>query len=281
MLSFLRRNQVLLSSFLCVLFSLYLIAPAARGHLRADPIGPLLMAVMRPLQAVIRGATLETKGAYQRYLARYLALRGVREENEQLKARILELETERDRLLEAEATNRRLRELMEFRSELPAGSITASVIGQSASTWFHSLILDKGKTDSVEKGMAVVTPAGVVGQVVSVASKNAKVLLITDPHSGVDAVVQRSRARGIVTGSVENGPILKYVKRSEDVEEGDRLITSGLDGIFPKGLLIGTVSRVSKKSSGLFQYVEVALAVDPSRIEEVLVTSAGKAQAKE
>ncbi|MEK7228952.1 MAG: rod shape-determining protein MreC, partial [Candidatus Binatota bacterium] len=114
---------------------------------------------------------------------------------------------------------------------------------------------------------------GVVGQVVAVTSRSAKVLLVTDPHSGVDVIVQRSRARGIVSGSLDSAPIMKYVKRSEDIQEGDRLITSGLDGTFPKGLLVGTVAKVRKKSFGLFQYVEVALAVDPSRIEEVLVVS--------
>lgn len=277
MLSFVRRNQVLLSSVLCVLLSLYILAPAAKGHFRTDPIGPFLQALMRPLQAGIQATISGIKNVYQNYVA----LRGVSVENAKLKVRITELEAERNRLLEAEATNQRLRELMEFRSQLPPGSVGASVIANSASTWFRSFILDKGRADGVEKGMAVVSPMGAVGQVVSVTSGSAKVLLITDPHSGVDVVAQRSRARGIVAGSLDNGPILKYVKRSEDIQEGDRLITSGLDGIFPKGLLVGTATTVRKKSFGLFQYVEVALAVDPSRIEEVLVVSAGGAQARD
>jgi len=274
MISFVRRNQVLLSAFLSVLFSLYIIAPAAKGHLRADPIGPLLIAAMRPFQS---GIQMTISGIRQVFL-NYAALRGVTAENAKLKGRIQELEAERSRHLEDESTNRRLRELMEFRLELPSGAVTASVISNSASTWFNSLILDKGKKDGVEKGMGVVSPLGVVGQVVSVTSRSAKVLLITDSHSGVDAVVQRSRARGIVAGSLESGPIMKYVKRSDDLKEGDRLVTSGLDGVFPKGLLIGAVSKVNKKSFGLFQYVEVTLAVDPARIEEVLVVQGAQAK---
>ena len=274
MISFVRRNQVLLSAFLSVLFSLYIIAPAAKGHLRADPIGPLLIAVMRPFQS---GIQMTISGIRQVYL-NYAALRGLTVENTKLKARIQELEAERSRHLEDESTNRRLRELMEFRLYLPSGAVTASVISNSASTWFNSLILDKGKKDGVEKGMGAVSPLGVVGQVVSVTSRSAKVLLITDSHSGVDAVVQRSRARGIVAGSLESGPIMKYVKRSDDLKEGDRLVTSGLDGVFPKGLLIGAVSKVNKKSFGLFQYVEVTLAVDPARIEEVLVVQGAQAK---
>ncbi|TAJ98340.1 rod shape-determining protein MreC [bacterium] len=277
MIAFLRRNQVLLSSFFCLLFSLYILSAAARGRLRGDPIGPILLVLMRPLQI---GAQ-ETVAKLKEIRQGYVTLRGTASENERLKGRIMELEAERNQLLEVEATNRRLRELLEFRSQLPAGSVTAAVIGNSASTWFHSFILDKGSADGVVKGMAVVSPVGVVGQIVAVTSKSAKVLLITDPHSGVDVIVQRSRARGIVSGSLDSGTILKYAKRSEDVQEGDRLITSGLDTIFPKGLLAGTVTKVHKKSFGLFQYVEVALAVDLSRIEEVLVVSAEATQAKE
>jgi rod shape-determining protein MreC len=277
MLSFVRRYQVLVSSFLCVLLSLYLVAPAAKGESRADPIGPILIALIRPFQTGVRAVVSGTKNVYQGYLA----LIGLSAENDRLRSHIVELEAERNRLLEAEATNKRLRELMDFRTELPAGSITASVIGNSASTWFNSVLLDKGTSHGVNKGMGVVSLMGVVGQVVSATSKNAKVLLITDPHSGVDVLTQQSRARGIVTGSLETGPIMKYVKRSEDLQEGERLVTSGLDGIFPKGLLVGTISKVQKKSFGLFQYVEINLAVDPSRIEEVLVVRGQPAQAQD
>ncbi len=270
MLDFFRRNQVLLSSFLCVLFSLSILAAASRGHLRADPIGPLLLGLTRPLQIGAQAVVVKLRELQQRYTAFW----GLRWENENLRRRVLELEAERNKLLEAEATNQRLRELLEFRSQLPSGSVTAAVIGNSGSTWFHSFILNKGSADGVVKGMAVVSPVGVVGQVVAVTPRSSKVLLITDHHSGVDVVVQRSRARGIVSGSLDNGPGMKYVKRSEDVQEGDRLITSGLDGVFPKGLLVGTVVKVRKKSHGLFQYIGVALAADPSRVEEVLVVSA-------
>ena len=98
--------------------------------------------------------------------------------------------------------------------------------------------------------------------------------VLTDANSGVDVLVQRTRARGIVSGSLDNGAIMKYVKRSEDIQVGDRLITSGLDGIFPKGVMVGTVTKVRKQSLGLFQWIEVMPAVDTSRTEEVLVVKA-------
>ena len=276
MLAFFRRNQVLLTSFFCVLLSLYILSAAARGHLRGDPVGPLLLALMRPLQIGAQLTALKAREIQQGY---WNLLR-MASENERLKARITELEAERSRLQEVEATNRRLRELLEFRSQLPPRSITAAVIGNSASTWSRSFVLDRGSEDGVARGMAVVSPVGVVGQVVAVAARSSKVLLIADPHSGVDVIDQRSRARGIVSGSFDGAPTMKYTKRSEDIQEGDRLITSGLDGIFPKGLLVGTVTKARKKTFGLFQYVEVGLAVDPYRIEEVLVVSAEAPQGR-
>ena len=141
-------------------------------------------------------------------------------------------------------------------------------------------MLDKGNADGVRKNMAVVTPLGVVGQVVAVTPHTAKVLLMTDPNSGIDVLVQRTRSRGIVSGSLETGTILKYVKRSEDIQEGDRLITSGIDGVFPKGLMVGTVIKVRKQHLGLFQFVEILPAVQSSRTENVLIVAASSSPDK-
>jgi rod shape-determining protein MreC len=206
---------------------------------------------------------------------RFRFLDNMRSENEGLKGRVVELEARMESLLEAEMTNRRLQKLLDLKTRVPGRSVSAAVIGNSASTWFQSLTINKGERDGIRKGMAVISPVGIVGQVVVVARRSAKVLLITDRSSGVDVISQRSRARGIVSGSLDNGPVMQYVRRSEDIQEGDRLITSGLDGVFPKGLLVGTVGKVTKEYNGHFQQVEVALAVNPSRIEEVLVASAG------
>ena len=260
MLAFLRKYQIPLSSCFCLLLSLYILTAAARGQLKNDPVGPLLLWLMRPLQIAAHGTTSWVKEIQQNYAT----LSGYKAENERLRQRIANLELERNRLLEAEATNRRLQQLLEFRSHLSSGGITASIIAGSASSWFKSCLLNKGSADGVYKGMAVVTPLGVVGQVVAAAAHTAKVLLLTDANSGVDVLVQRTRARGIVSGSLDNGAIMKYVKRSEDIQVGDRLITSGLDGIFPKGVMVGTVTKVRKQSLGLFQWIEVMPAVDTS-----------------
>ncbi|HTN71282.1 MAG TPA: rod shape-determining protein MreC [Methylomirabilota bacterium] len=276
MLAFLRKNQILLSSGFCLLLSLYILTAAARGQLQRDPVGPILLWLMRPLQL---GAQMTT-GWIQEVQQSYITVAGYKSENERLRKRIQDLEVERNRLLEAGATNQKLQQLLEFRSHLPSGSVTASIIANSASSWFQSCLLDRGSTDGIRKGMAVVTALGVVGQVVSTAAHSAKVLLITDPNSGVDVIVQRTRARGIVSGSLENVTIMKYVKRSEDIQEGDRLITSGLDGVFPKGLMVGTATKVRKQHLGLFQYVEVMPAVISSQTEEVLVVYVEPSEAR-
>jgi rod shape-determining protein MreC len=270
MLAFLRKNQVSLSACFCLLLSVYILIAAARGQLKNEPLGALLMWIMRPLQIASQGAV----NWITDFRENYDTLAGFRTENERLRKRIQNLEVERQKLLEAEATNRQLKQLLDFRSHLPAGVITAAIIANSAASWFQSCQIDKGSADGVRKGMAVVTPLGVVGQVVAVTPRAAKVLLLTDPNSGIDVLVQRTRSRGIVSGSLENGTVLKYMKRSEDVQEGDRLITSGMDGVFPKGMMVGTVIKVRKQHLGLFQFVEVLPAVQTPRTENVLVVAA-------
>jgi rod shape-determining protein MreC len=270
MLAFLRKHQIPVSSCVCVLLSIYILTAAARGQLKSDPVAPVLLWLLRPLQVMFQTATGWVKDIQESYIT----LGGYKAENERLREKIIELEKERNRLLEAEATNRRLQQLLEFRSQLPASAITASIIAASASDWFKSCLLDKGSADGIRRGMAVVTPLGALGRIIELTPRAAKVLLITDPNSGVDVVVQRTRARGIVSGSLENGPIMKYVKHSEDVQVGDRLITSGLDGVFPKGMMVGTVAAVHKQTLGLFQFVSVMPAVTLERTEQVLVVSA-------
>ena len=115
--------------------------------------------------------------------------------------------------------------------------------------------MDKGKGAGIHQGMAVITPRGVVGKVVSVEEDTAKVMLLTDHKSGLDIITQRTRVRGIVSGSVDGEPVVKYMGRNEDVRPGDRLITSGLDGTFPKGLLVGTIVEIAEDGPGLFRRV--------------------------
>jgi len=166
-----------------------------------------------------------------------------------------------------------LKELLGFRSTLEGQTQTAQVSGRDPSSLFQSLTIDKGEHEGVHKGFAVLSPLGVLGHVVATSAHAARVLLITDHNSGVDAIVERSRARGIVAGALADGCVMKYLQRGEDVQVGDRVATSGLDGIFPRGMPIGEVSEVSRNHRGLLQVAVIKPSAPLERIEEVLVVA--------
>jgi rod shape-determining protein MreC len=265
-LEFIRRNRVLLTSALCLMLGAVLVVQARRT--RSDRLGRFFLEVMAPLQRVTSSVGHAFTGSW-RGLGELVRARS---ENEVLRERARQLHRELDRLNEVELENARLRQLLAFRETLQGDLVTARIIGRDATGASRTLVIDRGERDGISKGSAAVAPEGIVGQVILVARRASRILLIADHNSGVDALVQRTRARGIVQGTVDAGCALKYVKRTEDVQVGDGLVTSGLDGIFPKGLPIGSVTAVDKRGQGLFQHAEVAPRVDFDQLEEVLVT---------
>jgi rod shape-determining protein MreC len=276
MLEFVRRNRVLLSSGFFLLCSLALLSANARQPGRLDPLGSVFLEVMAPLQS----ATAWTGDAAVGVWSRYVHLIGVARENAQLRERLRVLERRGSHHRELELMNRRLKRLLALERRLPTEAVAATVTGRDASVWFQSLTLDKGELDGIRAGMPVMAPEGAVGVISSTSPHAARVLLLTDPNSGIDILVQRTRVRGIVSGLLEQGTVLKYVKRTEDVRVGDHVIASGLDGVFPKGMPIGRVTRVSRKDRGLFLYAEVTPAADAGRLEEVLVARPSGAELK-
>jgi rod shape-determining protein MreC len=149
--------------------------------------------------------------------------------------------------------------------------IAAEVIGQDPSSWFKSVAINRGEKDGIRMGMAVISPEGVIGQILKTAPHFSTILLITDYNSAIDSIIQRTRAKAIVEGTGENQCQLKYLLRTEEVDVGDIVITSGLSGNFPKGLMVGKVRKVDKKGHGVFQYAELVPSVDLTKLEEVLV----------
>ncbi len=270
MLEFVRRNRVLLSSGFFLLCSLGLLSANAQHPGRIDPLGRVFLEIMAPFQRLTAGVGGGMRGIW----TRYVALVGLQHENDQLLDRVRDLERRTSHQGEVELMNRRLKRLLALERELPTSAVAAAVTARDATVWFQSLTLNKGELDGILSGMPVMAPEGVVGLISSTSPHAARVLLLTDPNSGIDVLVQRTRVRGIVSGLLERGTILKYVKRSEDVRVGDRVVASGLDGVFPKGLPVGRVSKVSRKDRGLFLYAEVTPAADASRLEEVLVALA-------
>ena len=265
---FLRRNRVLLTSALCLGLAAVLVVQTGRAPARSDRLGRFFLEVMAPLQRSSASVGRTVSGAWHGVADLFRA----RSDNVALRARTRLLEQELDRLAEVALENGRLRALLDFRETLQGELLTARVVGRDASGVARTLTIDHGESDGVVRGAAALAPEGVVGQVFLVSRHAARVLLVSDHNSGVDALVQRTRARGIVQGTVDAACVLKYVKRTEDVQIGDTLVTSGLDGVFPKGLPIGRVTAIDKRGQGLFQSADVAPRVDFDQLEEVLVT---------
>lgn len=209
----------------------------------------------------------------------YVDLRGLRRENLHLKEEVHQLRVKLHALQEAALENERLLNLMELKGRATGRTVAARVIGKDATNWFQSVIVDKGREAGIRRNMPVLAPEGLVGRVVEVAAFSSKVQLITDPMSSVGALVQRSRAMAVAAGHLGVSLRLKYLPLMADVTRGDRVITSGMGGIFPKGIQIGEVVWTRRPSGALFQEAEITPVVGLSRLEEVLIiVSSGESQ---
>lgn len=185
-------------------------------------------------------------------------------QNTELKARLATLE-------EAKLENERIRALVDFAKAENLASVGARVIGRPTDSWEGTIIVDRGTNDGVKIGSPVIASGGLVGQVVDVTAIDAKVRLVTDSASGVAVLVQRTRAAGVVRGSVSGALSLDFVDKATPPVKGDVLITSGLGGVYPKGLVVGDVADVSNAPSDLYPQVTVLSRVPIGKIEEVLV----------
>lgn len=203
--------------------------------------------------------------------ARYFFLVSTAEENQRLKKQLSLSIEKNNQLKELELSNQRLRKLLDFKQTLQWRSIAAEVIGKDPSPWFKTIIVDKGKADGVVAGLPVVSHLGIVGQVTESSSRFSKVLLLIDQNSAVDALDQTTRARGIIRGGGDGQFEFRYVLRKHDISVGDTVVSSGVDGVFPKGIRIGEVTDVIKGNSGMFQEVTVTPYVNFEKLEEVLI----------
>ena len=201
----------------------------------------------------------------------YFNLVSVRSENVLLQKSVADLQRENQLLQETALENSRLRELLGFKKKLPYHFIPAEIIGRDPSSWFRTLMIDKGTDSGIRRGAAVMTARGIVGKILEAQKTTAKVLLIIDRNSALDILVQRSRAKGIIEGRTEERCELRFVSKNEDLQNGDIIVTSGLDEIIPKGIVVGAVVNVVRNSPGFFQLVEIKPAVDFSKLEEVFV----------
>lgn len=264
---FSKKMVVVVGVAVLIAVNVIILSVTSQQRYSAFGLGRSGIAVVAPFQEAFARCIGYLGGIWDHYF--YLV--SVSRENLQLKrslALALELNS---RYKEIELVNDRLRALLDFKQSMNRQVISAEVIGKDPSTWFKSVIIDKGRADGVQIGFPVVVPQGIVGQVTEASSHYAKVLLIIDQNNAVDGLVQRTRARGIVKGASAGRCVFKYALRKNDIRVGDTIISSGLDRVFPKGIRIGSVAGVVKRNAGIFQEVIVKPFADFEKLEEVLV----------
>ena len=201
----------------------------------------------------------------------YFWLVGVGEENRLLTEEVRRLRTEIVTLKEKDLENKRLKEILTLKSKLDYPTLVAQIIGEDASGLFRTVLINKGTTDGVFPDMAVTVPEGIVGKIVRSSGTMAQVAMITDPSMSVDCRVERTRDRGLLTGSYSYSCVLQYLNKEVKLKKGDLVVTSGLDGIFPKGMVAGTIDSIRSSEHGLFVEAIVTPDAKISELEEVVV----------
>jgi len=201
----------------------------------------------------------------------YIYLVEVRRQTVELERQLEEYRQREVRFQEAQQALTRLEALLDLKRQVALPVIGARVIAYDPSLWSRSAIIDQGKVQGVKEGLPVLAPQGIVGRVVEVYPEYSKTMLIVDRKSAADAMIQRTRVRGILKGKGGNRCSLEFVPKNADVQVGDLVLASGLVGLYPKGLVFGKVTAANKKNPGVFQEIEVTSSADLSALEEVLV----------
>ena len=232
-------------------------------------LGRSALIIVSPFQKQLTVFVQSVKDIWNQYF--YLI--SAAEENQRLKKELGQSLEQLNRCSETALANDRLRHLLGFEPDIQRPMIAAQVVGKDPSSWSKTVIVNKGVQDGVRQSDPVVIPEGIVGVVVEVSAHYAKVLLLIDPNSAVDALVQQTRARGIVKGGGAGYCVFDYVLRKHAISVGDTVVSSGLDGIFPKGLRIGRISEIVRLNAGIFQKVSLTPYVDFEILEEVFIIS--------
>jgi rod shape-determining protein MreC len=269
MFRYLREYRFSITLMLLLLIPVFAIDTATRSPREYRLHDRVVLFVTAPIQAAISWSLEQITSGFENYIYLLSTRREHQkmiEENRRLLGKIASLR-------EMQQENSRLRKLLDFTSSHQLQSVIARVIAKDVSSEFRAVRINRGENSGIRKNMAVITEEGVVGRVLRTTKTTADVVTILDLLSAVDSIVERSRARGIVEGMTDEVCQLKFVIRTDDIEPGDLLITSGLGGIFPKGIPVGTVSKANRKAYGISQEVEVRPSVDFSRLEEVMVVT--------
>jgi len=260
-----RRLLVLVS---VLLVCLVLLTLQTRGH--GARAADAMAFVTTPIQTAIAAVPRAALGVW----GVYIDWKGVRVENRRLREEIRRMRVEALWVTEASEENRRLRRLLELRNRLPVATLTGEVIAREWGGWVRSLTVNRGRADDIKRLTAVISPDGLVGRIVDVRPGASIVQVLTDPSSTVGAHSVRTRTPGIIEGEPRGTIRFKYMARDgAGLAVDDIIVTSGLGGIFPRGVPIGRVSAIDDRGSALFHYALIAPIVDFARVDEVLLVT--------
>jgi len=230
---------------------------------------PVLEAVTFGAFAEVQRVTSSAIGGLRTSWSDYVALQEVRRENARLRDEVAQLRVRLQQERALAQRSRTLEQLLDLRSQAELVTVAASIIAGGASPDFRTITIDKGTADGLRPDMAVIAPAGVVGRIITPSARAAKVQLLIDRNAAAGALVERSRAQGVVEGT-GGGLRMNYVSGTADILVGDTVLTSGIDGIYPKGFVIGQIQSV-ERGQGVFGAIGLRPAVDFSSLEAVLV----------
>jgi len=231
------------------------------------------LSVLAPFQS----ATSQVTGVFSGIWHDYFYLFDVSEDNHKLRSEVNRLRSEVQTLNEELYRVGNMARYSRYQEETGLQGTAARVIGESPDPWTRLIIINRGRDDGIASGMPVTTPEGLVGRVVEASPSSSVVRLVVDRSSRVPVLVSRSRARAILEGENSGTCQMKYLDRTEDVQEGDTVITSGLAGVYPRGIEVGTITQVLKENYGLYQYAKLLPKAPIARLEDVLVlTDSGK-----
>lgn len=264
---FSRKLFIFVGIVLFIAINFIVISLSSRDSLPVSGMERVFISITSPVQKAVTESIEYIQNIWDTYFISVIAVK----ENIELKTQLGNARKIKNRYEELKLENIRLKKFIDFTGQVPDTYVAAQVIARDPSPWFKTIMIDKGLNAGLNKGNPVLVSEGIVGKIVKVSTKSSKILLITDRNSSVDALVQNSRVRGIVKGNNEDNCSFVYTLRKDEVKLDEMIISSGLDQIFPKGLQIGRVLKVTKGHSQLFQNITIKTSVDFDKIEEVLV----------
>lgn len=257
-----------------IVFSLLSIQLASY-HVRGTGGGALAREILYFFTSPIQQSIYFVKNSVGSTFDSYIFLVDTKEENKRLQDKIDSLNNLNNKLKEELALSQRLKEILVYEERAPFETVTASVIGYSggelSGSWERTITINRGRRDGLEINMPVIVPRGVVGRVISTESRTSQILLITDPRFNIDIVLQLSRTKAIASGRSSETLNIKYIRQLDEVRVGEKLITAGISGVFPKGLSVGEIVEVKSDNKSFFQTIKALPTVNIGNLEDVLI----------